>query len=112
MDVGGDWGWGRISGVELRRVRDWVCNMEKLTWNEARNPRGPGCKPVSLNSSNAAAAKIKDRLLELKQDDVDGLYEFHLDGLTRFWGLRRGHVCHLLWWDPNHEIWPANLRNT
>jgi hypothetical protein len=56
--------------------------------------------------------KILNRLEVLQRDASGGLYEFHIDGLRRFWGIRRGHVCYLIWWDPNHKIWPSTLQHT
>jgi hypothetical protein len=24
------------------------------------------------------------------------------------WGFRRGNVIHVLWWDPDHTVFPGN----
>ncbi len=111
MDMTGECGWHLVSEAELLRLQRWMADLEGKTWEEACSGR-VGCKPVSLDSSEEPARKMTARLMELKKDDVDSVYEFHLDGTTRFWGIRRGHVCHLVWWDPNHRLWPSTLRHT
>jgi hypothetical protein len=111
MDMSGDFGWHLIAEAELKRVQEWMGQIEGRTWDEACSGRA-GCKSVSLDSNEPPAQKMMARLQEMQKDDVDNIYEFHLDGLTRFWGLRRGYVCHLVWWDPNHQLWPSKLKNT
>jgi hypothetical protein len=46
-------------------------------------------------------------LEDCQRDDVDHLVNIRLTGVERIWGVRRGNACHLLWWDPRHEVWPA-----
>ena len=33
-------------------------------------------------------------------------------GKKRVWGLREGAVLHLLWWDPDHEVWKTEMKRT
>jgi hypothetical protein len=48
------------------------------------------------------------RLQELQLDDEDGLCELRIKGAARVWGFRRGNVIHVLWWDPEHTVFPGN----
>lgn len=113
MDMDGDEGWHKITADQLRLVRGWMADIEGKTWEEAHSLHGPGCRQISLkNESVPEVRKILNRLEVLQRDASGGLYEFHIDGLRRFWGIRRGHVCYLIWWDPNHKIWPSTLQHT
>ena len=108
LDLDGPWGWHLTSETDLRFVHDKLSHMERLTWDEAKNPKGMGLKPIPREN---IIAKARARLREIQADDAD-LVEFHLGGEPRVWGRRCGNVCHLLWWDPNHEVCPAHLKHT
>jgi hypothetical protein len=48
------------------------------------------------------------RLQDLQLDDEDGLCELRIKGASRVWGFRRGNVIHVLWWDPDHTVFPGS----
>jgi hypothetical protein len=81
--------------------------MEKLTWDDAC--RG-GTPRIKLERVRDAPQAVKDRLIETQRDDVDELVNLRLSGVERVWGVRRGNACHILWWDPRHEVWPSARR--
>lgn len=108
IDMDGAWGWRDVTLDEIAWMRSWLAQMEKLTWAEASGRR-VGVKLCKLAN---APRKPVARLEELMRDDVDGLVEFHLQGKPRIWGVRIGNVCHLLWWDPEHTVWPSRKRHT
>ena len=60
----------------------------------------------------ALIKKARDRLHTLKLDDNDVLYSIRLTGKQRIWAACFGHVFHLLWWDPEHEVCPSELKHT
>ena len=45
-------------------------------------------------------------------DDVDELYQLRVTGAERVWGIRSGPLLRLLWWDPNHEVYPVMKMGT
>lgn len=45
-------------------------------------------------------------------DDVDDLYQLHVTGPKRVWGIRFGPYLKLLWWDPDHQVYPVRKRHT
>lgn len=108
IDLDGEWGWRSVDIAQVAWLRQWLGQMEKLTWEEAYGPK-TGAKLCKLDN---APAKTIARLEELQRDDVDGLVEFHPQGRPRVWGVRIGNVCHLLWWDPDHTVWPAKKKHT
>lgn len=77
-----------------------------MTWGEIR-----GDKHKFIPSENLCT-EARRRLVDIAQDDADGLYELRLSGTERVWGHRIEDVCHLVWWDPDHTVCPSTLRNT
>jgi len=43
--------------------------------------------------------EARDRLAELRLDEVDGLTSLRLSGTERVWGIREYNVLMILWWD-------------
>ncbi|MBX9298236.1 hypothetical protein K5M33_14105 [Chromobacterium vaccinii] len=56
--------------------------------------------------------EAQDRLADLKQDDVDGVFSFHFSGKRRIIGIRSGDIVKLLWWDPEHKVCVSHKKHT
>ncbi|MDX1890113.1 hypothetical protein [Mycolicibacterium sp. 050158] len=54
------------------------------------------------------------RLVELELDDQTEIARLRISGKRRLYGFlaEGGQDFYVLWWDPNHEIWPSTPRNT
>ena len=52
------------------------------------------------------------RLQEISRDDEDELVRLRLSNKGRLYGIMRGHVFNVLWWDPHHKVWPSTKKNT
>jgi hypothetical protein len=104
-DLSGLWSWtaGHI-GADAFEVMAFLAEMDKLTWAEAQQGWRPKAKRVE---AAGICAEAQDCLRRLGLE-VEYLHEWHLTGLKRIWGTREGHVCHVLWWDPAHTVWPAD----
>jgi len=51
------------------------------------------------------------RLDDLGIDDTGTLYQLKIpggQGKQRLWGIRQENVFQILWWDPNHTVYPLN----
>jgi len=48
----------------------------------------------------------------LELDDTTELYELHISGLKRVWGLRHEPAFWPLWWDPEHTVCPSKKKHT
>lgn len=54
-----------------------------------------------------------NRLAELNLDDQTRISRLRLDGKTRLYGfLDEDCTFHVVWWDPEHEIWPSCKKHT
>lgn len=107
VELAGPWPFSVMSLEQAQAIHRFLSEMEKRTWEDA-------CfgKPVRQVRVRDAPEAVRKRLEETKRDDVDCLAELLMGGLPRIWGVRRGNACHLLWWDPEHKVWPSPKRRT
>lgn len=106
MDSTGDW---PCNINTLQNIRDRLHEYEKLKWFE-----------VTKGSSHPLPVfkiiqKAQNRLTKLGYGDFETLYQLEIkngSGKQRLWGLRIENIFKILWWDPKHEIYPVQKRNT
>ncbi len=107
IDDNSPWGWNHITCPDfLRNIWDKMRNFETMTWGEIL---GRNHHAIAVNDIIEPAKK---RLEQLGHDDQAELISFHITGRQRIWAIRSGEEAFLLWWDPNHEIYPSHLRHT
>ncbi|MDQ2731149.1 MAG: hypothetical protein M3Y56_05780 [Armatimonadota bacterium] len=106
IDVGGPWCFGVMSGETLRTVLQRLKGFESLTWSELRSQ---GSHDVELFN---LIKEAQERLIELKQEEIDALYSLRVSNKERIWAIKQGHILRLLWWDPEHQIYPYQLKHT
>ncbi|MCI0572640.1 MAG: hypothetical protein L0Y66_17950 [Myxococcaceae bacterium] len=104
LDLGGPWGWSRVQAPALVDIQRRLASFETMTWNEIRKQKSCGFISVS-----AVCKAAQERLMETHQDDTEQLYKLRIDQSGRVWGIRDRNVLKLLWWDPEHEVYPMNL---
>lgn len=107
VDHGGPYAWAEISPADTKMIATKCKGWESLTADEVFAM--PGNKPIPLDS---LCAEAKARLEEIELDDEDYLWELHVSGTRRIWGVRYSHIYYIVWWDPNHQVCPSHLRNT
>lgn len=56
--------------------------------------------------------EARDRLVEIDLDDLDELWSLRLSGRERVWGTITRNVFSLLWWDPEHTVYPVSKKYT
>jgi hypothetical protein len=103
------YGWHEIEEGKLIEIHSKLRELEALTWNDIlvirkhwnhRILRGDICKDA------------RDRLKELRLDDLEELISFRLSGGERVWGFEYADACTLLWWDPEHQVYTYELPHT
>ena len=107
IDDNSRWGWDQITCPDfLRNIWEKMRNFETMTWGEIL---GRHHHAIAVNDIIKPA---QNRLEQLGHDDQAELVSFRLSNTERIWAIRSGEEAFLLWWDPNHEIYPSRLRNT
>jgi hypothetical protein len=104
-DKEGQWPWERHPET-LQQIMDKLPDFERLLrLSDIRRMR----------HSPRITALCKDaqgRLKELQQDDVEHLHSWRVGSAERLWCVERDGIMHVLWWDPNHEVYPVEPKNT
>lgn len=106
IDVDGPFGWNTITNAELQEVRTRLAAFESMTWHEIIGQDNHEVETYKLSKA------AKDRLLEIKQDDTEQLFSLRISGPKRIWGILDRNALKVLWWDPEHKVYPVPKRNT
>lgn len=103
----GPFGCHVIDAETATKIRRFLVNFESMTWADIRRSGNNHSMPVERLPSPS-----RRRLEERGLDDIDVLYSLRLTGKERLWGIRDRHIFRILWWDPDHLVYPVDKRNT
>jgi hypothetical protein len=108
LDLKGPWGWEKIDKKDvLTEIIEKLKNFETMTWGEIERTNKSHLIPC-----NNIVRQAKDRLIELELDDLDGIYSIRLKSRERIWGKREIEAFYVIWWDPEHTVYPVSPKNT
>lgn len=80
-----------------------------MTWKDICKNNNSHTMRLNKIAKNAQT----DLLEKLTNDyDLDSVFSLRLSGKARIWGVREREAFYLLWWDPEHEIYPVTKRHT
>lgn len=102
-------GWHVLDEAKLREIRQKLAHFESMTLNEIFVVNRANNHPVKLAD---LCPEARERLWKLNLEDTEVIHSLRLSGTERVWGIRELNVLNLLWWDPDHLICPAPLKNT
>ncbi len=106
-DLEGPFSWGQISDADRQTVWNRLREFEKMTVNELKSAGSHHSVSQQNMSRNA-----KDRLRELQMDDLEELHSFRIDGKARLWCIKHENIYAVLWWDPEHKVYPVSKKHT
>jgi len=98
------WGWRNISAETWQKIVQKLGHFEQMTWGQIEGG-DTGSHLVAL--ADCPNHEVLERLEQLKLDDLDMLFSLRLMGRERIFGILDGVVLKLLWYDPNHTVWPT-----
>lgn len=109
-DRSGSWTWGprewdssTWSAVIYPKLEEW----EKLKWSEVCSfTSGSGHYLHHSQDLESIVKEARERWQEL-EIDADEAFRFRLGSTRRLWGYRIGAHFQVLWWDPDHNIYPT-----
>jgi hypothetical protein len=104
MDFDGPWGWGAVSGGELITLQQRLAGYEQSTWGAIEQMKG--CHPMAPSD---VCDEAQQRLSEIGRDTIDSLFQLRVTTAGRLWGVRDQNVYWVLWWDPEHTVYPMNV---
>ena len=108
LDWDGPWGWRNVDTSKWQEILQKLGNFETRTWADIKRD-GNNHAVLIQNSPNSEVPK---RLAEIHLDDIDELFSLRLSGKERVWGILENYILKILWWDPNHEVWPSIKKHT
>ena len=102
-------GWHKLTQDKAHEIRRKLSNFESMTWHEILVQGKKNNHQVPVYKLVPQARK---RLDELKLDDAEELVSLRLSGAERVFGILEAGALLLLWWDPDHAIYPVAKKNT
>lgn len=106
-DSGGPYHCLSFSLSDFQQLWDRLRAFERMNSDELKRTGSLHDIPVIEMSDEA-----KERLKELKLDDLDVLYSFHIDGPCRMWCMKYQNIFSVLWWDRNHGGYLVGKKHT
>lgn len=92
-----------------------LASYETMTVSEIENDRSNHSGPYDLSDERILDKLDKKVLEEINQKriNIDQIHRFTIHGSQRVYALSftRG-VYELIWWDPNHQIYPLPKKHT
>lgn len=99
---------GSAGHISFPEVVAHLKSYESRTWKDVKEDRR---RDHSIPVTDLPPT-IQRRLIDRKMDDIDELWRFRFGSRQRLWGIRVEHVLRVLWWDPDHMVYPVEPRNT
>ncbi len=106
-DFDGEYGWKKVEIKTLfREIIPKLRQFESMKWGEIE---GEDSHFVDVDKCSTEAQK---RLKRIKLDDLEQLFSLRIGGKKRIFGWREKSVFHVLWWDPDHKVYPSKMKYT
>ena len=107
IDLDGPWGWNRVDrNVFFFDILPKIQEFERQVWSEILNRNNHEVFVFQISK------QAQKRLEQIQLDDIEKLVSLRLTGRQRLWGIKINNILKILWWDPNHEVFPSLLKHT
>lgn len=102
-------GWHRINATRLANLQQRLRGYECRTWKEILHP--PKKHPPDHFTPVESICRDAQKLLDASGlGDTDELVSLRIGGKGRLWGIMQtGGTLLVLWWDPDHLVYPMNI---
>ena len=111
-DRSGSWSWGQ----ERKWSKEvWECTIfphlrecKKKNWFEIENELSGRHKRNKAYEIHRICNEAQERLIYLELEDLDEVFRFRVAYKQRLYGFRVSNLFCILWWDPDHNIYPLS----
>lgn len=105
------WSWGQLrkwdDATWTSIIEPKLREFERLTWSEIdRFSSGEGHKMHHNMDTESICEEAQYRMIEIDRYD-DVIFRFRLGNKRRLWGHRVVANFEILWYDPEHKIYPT-----
>ncbi|HEX3609256.1 MAG TPA: hypothetical protein VHU14_06275 [Solirubrobacterales bacterium] len=99
----------RPSDKEASKLVDFLCDITGATWREIEGMTSGGHRKHHAQELKGITRKAKKdaERRKLAERFGDELFRFRLGSKRRLWGFRKARTFHVVWWDPNHKVYPT-----
>lgn len=98
-------GWN-LTPKAAGEILAFLERLSERTWGE-------WCSDQNMHhhqSVDSLDRPYRERIQE--KEDCEKVFRFRLSGKSRLWGFRSGHEFRVLWFDPDHEVYPVKKKHT
>lgn len=99
-----EWGW---SGLDIagffNLLEKHLHRYEGTEWGELQKQKS--CHPLPVEK---IVDKAQRRLCEKCPPGIGSLFQIKVGGKRRAWGERKEDILYLIWYDPDHTIYPVD----
>jgi hypothetical protein len=110
VDHEGPWGFDQVDGKTLCAIMERLAHFEGMTVNELFNTNGYPGKDYDIPAIPNRTAL--DRLEACGLEDQTKIWCLRFSGEKRLFGILEDNIFHVIWWDPEHQVWPSKLKHT
>ncbi len=108
MDWDGPWCPSKCKESGVRGIFKRLADLESMTWTAIQSKTGSHVVGIQ-----GIIKEARDRIIFLKKEEwADNLCSLRMSGKERLWGFLRSGVFHVLWWDPEHQVYPSKKKHT
>jgi hypothetical protein len=92
-------------------IFDFICEMGRRSWGEIESDttgsQDRHRKHHDQLIESLTCLKAKDAISRHGLDEMfgDSIFRFRLEGERRLWGFRYDNTFHVVFWDPDHELY-------
>lgn len=106
-DLDGEWGWSKVEiKLLFQEIIPKLQNYETMTWGQIE---GKESHFIDVDKCSKEAQK---RLEELELEDLEELFSLRIGSRKRIWGRLKSSIFQILWWDPEHQVYPVKKKRT
>lgn len=100
-DKNGPFSWAALADPKYKCIVEKLHEYETKNFNDLHKA---GSHPIETGRLAKAA---RDRLKDIKLDDIEALMSFRCEGDDRVWCIPEGALMRVLWYDPGHMVYPV-----
>lgn len=102
-------GWDTVTRDDMTQIVRHLKGLESMTWSAILI----GAKKYNHHCDVAGMSREARACLDDDwQGGADEMLTMRLTNKKRVWGVLDGPIVHLLWWDPEHDVYPSLKKNT